>query len=210
MQARSLIALCLLAPLLSAETAYRHVDARGNVTFTDQAVAGAEEIRLKRAQTITPPAAGAFKPVAAVKRKAGPVYQRLAIVKPHNDETIVGTQGNFNVQVAITPALRASDKLVLLLNGERVLSAKTATFALKNLDRGAHILQVAISNGQDKLIRRSAGVTVHVKRTAQLAPSLAPDPKILSPLNPPRPKPPPISPTNPPRPKLPAAPEPKS
>ena len=207
MRAELLITFCLLTPLLSAETVYRQVDAEGNITFSDQATPGAEAITLKKAQTIAPPPVGAFRPEPVVKQKAPTGYDRLAILRPLHDETIVGAaQGNFEVKVDLQPALRAGDSLVLLLNGARVQRGKTTRFTFSNLHRGAHTLQVAVSNAEDKVIQRSATVTVHVKRTANLDPALAPDPKILSPLNPPRPKPPAISPTNPPRPVVPKAP----
>ena len=207
MPARLLIIFCLLAPLSSAQTVYRHVDQQGNITFSDQAAPGAEAITLRKAQTIAPPPAGAFRPAPAAKQGAWAGYERLAIVKPLDGQTIVGAaQGNLDVLVDLKPALRASDTLILLLNGARAERAKTANFTLSNLERGAHTLRVAISNAQEKLLQRSAPVTVHVKRTANLNPGLAPDPKILSPLNPPRPKPPPVSPVNPPRPEAPQAP----
>ena len=207
MRAKLLITFCLLTPLLSAQTVYRQVDAEGNITFSDQAAPGAEAITLRKAQTIAPPPVGAFRPEPDVKKEAPAGYDRLAIVRPGHDETIVGAaQGNFDVKVDLQPALRAGDSLVLLLNGASVRRAKTTNFTFSNLHRGAHTLQVAISNAEDKVIQRSATVTVHVKRTANLDPALAPDPQILSPLNPPRPKPPAISPTNPPRPVVPKAP----
>ena len=207
MQTGLLITLCLLTPLLSAQTVYRQVDAEGNISFSDQAAPGAEAITLKKAQTIAPPPASAFRPEPGVKKEAPAGYDRLAIVRPRHDETIVGAaQGNCDVQVDLRPALRAGDSLILLLNGARAQRARTTRFTFSNLYRGAHTLQVAVSNAEDKVIQRSATVTVHVKRTANLDPALAPDPKILSPLNPPRPKPPAISPTNPPRPVVPKAP----
>ena len=207
MRAELLITLCLLAPLLSAQTVYRQVDAEGNITFSDQAAPGAEAIKLRKAQTIAPPPVGAFRPEPDVKKEAQAGYDRLAIIRPRQDETIVGAaQGNFEEKVDLQPALRPGDSLVLLLNGARVRRARTTRFTFSNLYRGAHTLQVAVSNAEDKVIQRSATVTVHVKRTANLDPALAPDPKILSPLNPPRPKPPAISPTNPPRPVVPKAP----
>lgn len=207
MRAKLLITFCLLTPLLSAETVYRQVDAEGNITFSDQATPGAEAITLRKAQTIAPPPVGAFRSEPVGKQKAPAGYDRLAIISPRHDETIVGAaQGNFNVQVDLKPALRAGDSLVLLLNGERAQRARTTRFTFSNLHRGTHTLQVAVSNAEDKVIQRSETVTVHVKRTANLDPALAPDPNILSPLNPPRPVPPAISPTNPPRPVVPEAP----
>ena len=207
MRTEGLITFCRLTPLLSADTVYRQVDAKGNISFSDQATPGAETITLRKAQTIAPPPVGAFRPEPVVKQEAQAGYDRLAIIRPRHDETIVGAaQGNFEVKVDLQPALRAGDSLVLLLNGASVRRAKTTNFTFNNLHRGAHTLQVAVSNAKDKVIQRSATVTVHVKRTANLDPALAPDPRILSPLNPPRPKPPAISPTNPPRPVVPKAP----
>ena len=208
MPARLLIIFCLLAPLSSAQTVYRHVDQQGNITFSDQAAPGAEAITLRKAQTIAPPRAGAFRPAPPANQGAWAGYDRLAIIRPLDEQTIVGAaQGNFDVLVDLKPALRASDTLVLLLNGAPARRAKTPNFTLSNLERGAHTLRVAISNAREKLLQRSDPVTVHVKRTASLNPGLAPNPGILSPLNPPRPKPPPVSPVNPPRPEAPQAPQ---
>ena len=207
MRAELLITFCLLTPLLSAQTVYRQVDAEGNITFSDQAAPGAEAITLRKAQTIAPPPVSEFRSEPVVQQQAPAGYDRLSITSPRHDQTIVGAaQGNFNVRVDLKPALRAGDSLVLLLNGARAQRARTTRFTFSNLHRGAHTLQVAVRNAKDKVIQRSETVTVHVKRTANLDPALAPDPNILSPLNPPRPKPPAISPTNPPRPVVPEAP----
>lgn len=178
MRAELLITFCLLTPLLSAETVYRQVDAEGNITFSDQAAPGAEAITIRKAQTIAPPPVGAFSPEPVVKQQAPAGYDRLAITSPRHDETIVGAaQGNFDVEVDLQPALRPGDSLILLLNGASARRARTPRFTFSNLHRGAHTLQVAVSNAEDKVIQRSATVTVHVKRTANLDPALAPDPQ---------------------------------
>ena len=185
MNIKLIIILALLTPPVLAETIYKSVDAHGNVVFTDKPLADAEKIEIKKAQTISIPER---KTIGSNFNKADkPLsYRVLEIVNLQNDQTIIGTQGNFSVAVKLEPALAEQHELVLFMDGKESHSTKGSSFTLNNVDRGTHSLQVAVRNQKNKISKRSELVNVHIRRTAQLAPQFAPDTNVESPLNPPR------------------------
>ena len=201
MMIKFLFIIYLLSVSLYAETVYKTVDEEGNVFFTDTPIVGAEKIEVKKAQTIE-----AAKPINLNNTRNNQSsseliqYKKLKIINPKNDATIVGTQGSFSIDIELEPALAEQDMLVLLMDGNELQTAKTTRFALSNVDRCTHTFQVAIRNEKNRYAKQSNQVTVHVRRTSNLAPELTPNPNIETPLNPPRPVQTGISPTNPPRP----------
>ena len=193
----------IIVPLAYAETVYKTVDAEGNIVFSDVPSEGAEEIKIKKAQAINPPKARSFKlsPAEDISKKF--IYTKLAIASPENDSTIHGGEGNVNISVILEPKLQEGDVIVLSMDGKEMLSGKAPQFLLENIDRGTHSISVVVKNEGDKVLKRSAEVIFHVRRTAELSPGLRSDPGVVTPLNPPKSPKPDVSPTNPPKPVIP-------
>jgi len=204
MNIKLLISLIFLfVTYVHAETVYKAVDADGNIVFSDVPSEGAEEIKIKKAQAINPPKARSFKlsPERDNSKKFN--YTKLVIASPENDSTIHGGEGNVNIAVTLEPELNEKDVMVLSMDGKEMLSGKAPQFLLANVDRGTHSISVVVKNEDEIVLKRSAKVTFHVRRIAQLSPELRPDPKVVTPLNPPKTLQPGVSPTNPPKPVIP-------
>jgi Domain of unknown function (DUF4124) len=170
-----------------AETVYKTVDDEGNTVFSDSQAEGAEAIEIKEAQTINIPETKSFEYAPAKEKQEDFQYTRLVISSPENESTIHSNQGNVNIGVEIMPALNELDQIVLFMDGKQVATGKTATFSLTNIDRGAHTVDVAVMNENDKLLKRSGKVEFYVRRASKLFPNQTPDPDADSPVNSPNP-----------------------
>ncbi|MFT5395364.1 MAG: hypothetical protein ACI85N_000548 [Gammaproteobacteria bacterium] len=171
----------IIVPSAYSETVYKAVDADGNTVFSDVPSEGAEEIKIKKAQAINLPKARSFKLSPAEDKSKKFNYTKLAIVSPANDSTIHGGDGNVNITVTLEPELNEKDVIVLSMDGKEMLSGRAPQFLLANVDRGMHTISVVVKNEDDKVLKRSAKVTVHVRRTSQLLPGLRPDAKVVTP-----------------------------
>jgi Domain of unknown function (DUF4124) len=193
----------MVVPFVNAETVYKTVDADGNTVFSDVPSAGAEEIKIKEAQAINIPKARSFKLSPPEEKPKNSNYTKLTIIGPENDATIHGGEGNVNITVTLEPDLDEKDVIVLFMDGKEMLSGRAPQFLLENVDRGTHTITVVVKNEDDKVLKRTAKVTFHVRRITQLSPELTPDSKVETPLNPPKTPKPDVSPTNPPKPVIP-------
>lgn len=178
----------MFAPVANGETVYKTVDDEGNIIFSDRPSKGAEEIIIKKAQTINIPETRSFKTVTLKEKQKAVIYSRLVITSPENDATIQSNVGNVSVKFTLEPALNEKDLMVLFMDEKQVLTGKTSEFSLANIDRGTHTVYVAVKDEKDKLLKRSGKVVFHVRRTSKLSPNRAPAPEN----NPPNPAPPSI------------------
>ncbi|MBM2829513.1 MAG: hypothetical protein HW411_303 [Gammaproteobacteria bacterium] len=76
------------------------------------------------------------------------------------------------VSIALEPALKAGDQLVLYMDGSKVSEGTGSQFNLTNLDRGTHSLSVAVVDASGKELQRSKSISFHLKMAADLDPNL--------------------------------------
>ncbi|WP_166643036.1 DUF4124 domain-containing protein [Alcanivorax sp. 24] len=153
---------------------FRSVDEHGNVTFTDSPPKGRDAEAVRIGPTNTVPGPRQERPPAEPPESSLPVfegYQRLAIVSPRPNATVRNPEGPISVEVALEPALQAGHRLEVLDNGEPL-----AGTALRDPERGSHVLVARVLDQEGKEIKRSATVTVHVHRTSRLQSGQAPAP----------------------------------
>lgn len=160
-----LLGLALSQPALAE--IYKTVDKDGNVVYTDQAPHGAkkkEKVTLKPSNSVP-----AIKTPAIKLSPEDPdkpfKYKSVRIVSPENDSAIEHGPGNFSVTAKIKPPLRNSDSVQLFIDGEpHGQPGKSTTWALKNVFRGTHMLQVKVLNARGKVVKKSKKSSVHVFR----------------------------------------------
>ncbi len=169
-----LIALLgLLLSLPSLADIYKTVDKDGNVIYTDQAPVGdkkTEKVTLKPSNSVPAVETPGIKlsPTTA-DTAADPSkpfkYKTVRIVSPENDSAIEHGPGNFSVSATIRPELRNSDTVQLFIDGKpHGKPGKSTTWALKNVFRGTHMLQVKVLNASGKTLKKSKKSSVHVFR----------------------------------------------
>jgi len=98
-------------------------------------------------------------------------YDSIGILKPAGDATIFDNAGNLEVLVAVAPALRPGDRVVLTLDGHPAASGAGLRFALSGIDRGEHTLVAkAVDSDGDSLIA-SPPVVFNLWRASRLFPN---------------------------------------
>lgn len=164
-------ALLLLAAsvLAGATDIYRHVDAEGNVTFSDQPPApgeNAEKVHLRELNT-TP----AVEPSAVPDREPDPTEQQepaeldIRIASPDDETTIAMGPGDVTVTAQATPPLGRLEQLQLYLDGEAFGEPQgSTTWALQGLMRGPHDLAVERLDRRGNRLARSESVRIYVLR----------------------------------------------
>jgi hypothetical protein len=167
-----LFSICCLLLVCSAEAAqvYMSRDINGNVVFSDQASGKAEKIEVKELPIVPAFVIPAPRTIeAAVSTKTQPDYRSLTIISPREGDTLQNGDANNLIVVAdLVPALLPEDALVLYDNGELIRHSHTSHFAVNDLERGEHHIEVAVTgiNGKEKI--RSAAVTIYIHRASVL------------------------------------------
>ena len=156
---------CLLLSALLTSVAqsqiYKEIDEQGNVRFTDQPSAVAEPLTVQPANTATSTEA---RPRPQQKTKPAIPYQQLAITEPSNNSIIPNGPGNFSVSIKLSPNLRPSHQLQLLMNGEVHSSGQQTQFQLNNIRRGSHQLQAQVIDEDGSALIQSDNIKVQVYR----------------------------------------------
>ena len=166
MTRRFVVLFCVLLALSATAQVYKSVDEDGNVTFSDRPSQDAQPVDIGPTNTTPPPPVNAFPapqpPEPDAEKKD--LYQ-VAITSPENETIIPRGPGNFSVTASVSPSLKASHKLQLMMDGEpREEPQVAATWNLTNVFRGEHNIQVAVIDGEGDELAISEPVTVFVFR----------------------------------------------
>lgn len=89
-------------------------------------------------------------------------YTTFLITSPRDQETIQN-QPVISVSVKLEPELQQGDKIQLYLDGKAFGEATESTqFTLDHIDRGIHQIYTAIVDSSQKIVKKSAGITIFV------------------------------------------------
>lgn len=146
-----------------ADDIYRWVDQDGVIHYTDRPPEdGAKPAKLPPLQSIS---AEGIDAVLAPNSAAGPVASGLAVrlTAPSPDQTIRGAERVVPVAVALNRPLPEGARLVYLLDGNPMQTTTAQASELTGIDRGTHLVAVAVVDASGKELARSAPVIVHVK-----------------------------------------------
>ncbi|KFF48605.1 hypothetical protein GY26_13210 [Gammaproteobacteria bacterium MFB021] len=158
-----------------AAPVYRHIDAQGNVVYSDRPASG-ERVELAPISVVDPqegaegasgvvpssPSRGASTPDAAA------AYTRFEIASPADGTTLpTGRAGDVQVRLEIQPPLADADRVQLRVDGEvRQSPMRTQVFAVSGLARGEHQLLAEIVDAQGKVQLATPPVTLYVQRAS--------------------------------------------
>jgi len=95
----------------------------------------------------------------------------VAIVSPQNEETVHDNNGNVAVQVAVNAETGRGDQLVLLLDGNPIVSRGGSDFMLAGVPRGTHTLQAQLVDSSRRPRALSPVVTFYMWQASLLAPN---------------------------------------
>ena len=174
-----LAALILLHTHLAfAAEVYKEVGEDGVPTFSDQAMPGAEPVKIREPVIFTEPDRTSLtdsqnsKPV-----KEAQVPYTLLVTEPANESAIRNNAGNISLSISIAPGLREDHKGELLMNGMKIRNLSgSGTIELSNLDRGTHAFSVRVVDQRGKVIETGPATSVSVLRYHKPPPPPKPRP----------------------------------
>ncbi len=175
MKYRRTIAITLAACAMSAwaQTVYESKD-NGGTVFSDKPSAGSRPVQVEPPNVVSPPAVTP-PPQAPAQPSAAPAYRRLLITRPANQDSIHSNDGAFGISATLSPPLRPSDRVRVLIDGNLVPTVfRTAspritpndwqTTALG--DRGEHTLQLAVVDADGVPKIESPVISFYLHRAA--------------------------------------------
>ncbi|WP_051201991.1 DUF4124 domain-containing protein [Ferrimonas senticii] len=167
--------LLLLWVSASHAEIYRWVDKDGKVHYSDRPDTSvkSEKVVPKSSSTIEM-ASPTPSPRRSGNTEAEERYQ-LQIASPAADATIRDNNGQLQVAIAVTPELASFHRLQLLVDGKvlRTLGGG-GNFAIDDIQRGEHQLQVKVVDKNGKVLASSPNRTFFMHRHSALFPRPAP------------------------------------
>lgn len=171
---RPIALFTLLLAVVFAATAteiYKHTDAEGNVTFSDQPPAAgetAEKVQLQELNT-TPATEPSAAPAPGADGNESQTREEqeysISIASPEDETTIAMGPGNVTVTAEASPALGSQEQLQLFLDGEAFGDPqRSGTWFLEGLLRGPHDLAVERLDRRGNRLARSDSVRIYVLR----------------------------------------------
>lgn len=137
---------------------YKHIDADGNVTFTDQPDKGSETVDIPPTNTL--PAVSPQTPRNKASAASG--YSSVSILQPQHDEAIVARDGNLTVDIATAPPLKRGHGVEVLVDGQTASSGIAGAHPLSDLGRGSHSIEAIITDSNGDILASSGAITVHI------------------------------------------------
>lgn len=182
--------LIVLFPLLAwSDNIYQTIDNHGIAHFSDTASPGAKIVDLSESSIYSShdeetqadnlpeqnAAAGVNKPATPeASDAASGNYTTFAIVQPQDQATIFNNTGAVDFTIAATPLIRATDQVVVFLDGQQMPSTREGMqVRIENVDRGSHTVQLKIQDKNGQVLISSNTITINMRR-----PSLNNNPNI--------------------------------
>ena len=162
--------MTLLLATSAFSAAYRWVDETGQVHYSDRPREGAEEIQLPAQRPATPPQRSTTNPPPTrtpAPAAAEQAYQRISVTQPAQQETLWNIEGNLDVTVELSPALRNGHRVAVTLDGALVDPRPSGlSFQIPNVFRGVHNLEALVLDARGDVLVRSDPVTFMVQQTS--------------------------------------------
>lgn len=145
---------------------YTWKDKNGAVVFSDTPKVGAQEVKLT-SQILSMPTTDTSildKPKPAATKRF-----KIVIASPANEETVRENTGSIYVTSRISPRFENGFKIQLFVDGvAHAEPSNTSTFALRNVDRGEHSLQVKLYDSEGKILSVSPTSVFFMHRKSSL------------------------------------------
>lgn len=145
---------------------YAWEDKNGVLVFSDTPKSGAKEVKLTT-QNLTMPAVDTRVLNDQDLPKA--INYKIVIASPADQATVRENTGSVYVTSRITPRFENGFTIQLLVDGSPFAApSNTSTFALRNVNRGEHTLQVKLFDSQGNTIASSPVSTFFMHRASSL------------------------------------------
>jgi len=145
---------------------YSWKDEKGILVFSDTPKPGAVEVKLT-SQVLSMPTTDTS--ILNETKSAAVKPFKIEIASPENEQTIRENSGSVYVSSRVTPRFESDFTVQLFVDGiAHAQPSTTNTFALRNVDRGEHSLQVKLFDPKGKLIAVSPSSVFFMHRQSAL------------------------------------------
>ncbi|QTL37215.1 DUF4124 domain-containing protein [Pseudoalteromonas viridis] len=162
------VILCLVysGSAVSDQKVYRWKDKNGNWVYSDVPKKGSEKVKLNT-NMLTMPATDTS--ILAPNSTTPAVTYKAKITAPSDQQTLRENSGSVYVNGLVTPRFANGFQVQLFLNGKPAGPKQTsASFALRDLPRGEHKLQMKVFDDKGMLVAQSAVTTFFLHRASLL------------------------------------------
>ncbi|EHR41530.1 DUF4124 domain-containing protein [Alishewanella jeotgali] len=143
-------------------------DANGVVIFSDSPSPGAEEITL----TVRPNLMEATEVRPIEKKAPAPEAFKVEITQPLDQATVRDNTGSVYIEGRIQPRFQRGFRVRLVFDGLAYGEPQNTTvFVLRDIDRGAHTIQLELIDQNGKLIAISPVTTFYLHRASVISPN---------------------------------------
>jgi hypothetical protein len=164
-----LLSLTLCFGVWAQDRVYKRVNPDGSVEYSDRPLEDAEVIKVPKGSTFTMPAASPARRTPPRPPSADDVegYESLEITSPKNDEAIRSNDGRVTALAKSDPTLLEGHRYRWSIDGTILpRKLKDPILLMKEVDRGTHSLEVAIIDGEGKVVISSQKITFHLLRAS--------------------------------------------
>ncbi|MEM9305151.1 MAG: DUF4124 domain-containing protein [Pseudomonadota bacterium] len=171
--------LVLFLATAGAQTIYKHVDEDGNVTFSDEPMSeDAVEVDLPAISVISTqqqaPAEVLAPEAPSEPEVLQPVYQRLQITRPRQEQTLFAAEGPVRVSVALDRPLQDGHQYRVFIDGDLRAEGREATFTIDPVYRGEHTLTAQVVDETGRTLTTSEPVTFFRRQPTVSQPRVRP------------------------------------
>lgn len=164
--------LVLMAPAMAQ--IYKYTDDKGNTVYTNQPPDGvtADTVDLPPANTVNIKTPEPPPPLPNEQSGQGQQqsYRSLSIGGIPDEQALRANNGTFVVNAQLDPPLRQGHQVRFLLDGEPQGKPSSGTvMQLNNVDRGTHVLEVEVLDGDQVVQRAQEQFTVQRVHTSSPA-----------------------------------------
>ncbi|MCQ4320549.1 DUF4124 domain-containing protein [Stutzerimonas stutzeri] len=164
--------LAVMAPAMAQ--IYKYTDDKGNTVYTNQPPEGvtADTVDLPPANTVNIKTPEPPPPLPNEQSGQGQQqsYRSLSIGGIPDEQALRANNGTFVVNAQLDPPLRQGHQVRFLLDGEPQGKPSSGTvMQLNNVDRGTHVLEVEVLDGDQVVLRAQEQFTVQRVHTSSPA-----------------------------------------
>ncbi|MFV8834988.1 DUF4124 domain-containing protein [Aquisalimonas sp.] len=165
----------LFLPLVATADIYKWVDEDGNVVYSDEPREGAERLERTAPDSSyrfeTPRRPSGDPSASGDNGDNGSRYDHVRIVHPTDEGTVRDNQGLVDVQLELSPALRAEHRVQFLFNGEpQGEPSRSLEARLTEVHRGEHQVAARVLNEAGAVIAETEPVTFYMHQASRLLP----------------------------------------
>ena len=163
-----ILTFIMLLPVagLSAKEIYMWRDENGVLVFSDTKKPGAKVISLSddKSTSMEKADTSIFETSKDTQKH---VDYGIEIISPTHEATIRDNTGSLHISTRVTPTFNPKFKVQLLFNGKRDTPPQSGgTFVMRNVDRGAHTIQVQLFDESGKAVASSEQITFFMHRAS--------------------------------------------